>query len=359
MNNYTHLTINSIGDWFRFFANECQASSNIYFQLSSKIADNEKLCKLAAHARKGQPMPNLLFAAVHYLLLQNSTHQLAQYYPSIYKNGSPKAVPFSVFQNFCEQHETEIKHLLATKSVQTNAPNRCAYLMPIFVHIAKQHPDKELVLLDIGASAGLNLQWNSYHYEYSNGQKFGDAASGVKIKTKIRNNSADFNCQSFPKKVTSIGIDKNPVNLYQEETSLWLKALIWPDETERFKRLSAAIELTKKQDPEIIKAATIDEYDYVVNMVPKNAILCIYHTHALYQFTSEEKAAFWQWIDKLGQQRNELYYLAVEGIKEMRNRYETDDIVIELNSYRNRNKKQQLLALTDGHAKWVDWKRVL
>lgn len=59
---------------FRNFALiECHLSSPLYQQLSLKIAQDDELLALASHARRGQPVPNLLFGAVHYLLLKGKT----------------------------------------------------------------------------------------------------------------------------------------------------------------------------------------------------------------------------------------------------------------------------------------------
>jgi len=57
------------GRFVRFAAQEACDSSPLYARLSRAIADDPEMLALAAHARPGQPVPHLLFAAVQYLLL--------------------------------------------------------------------------------------------------------------------------------------------------------------------------------------------------------------------------------------------------------------------------------------------------
>ncbi len=62
---------------FRQFAElECRGSSKLYELLATAIADDHDLLELASRAKSRQPVPNLLFAAIHYLLLSGKNHEL-------------------------------------------------------------------------------------------------------------------------------------------------------------------------------------------------------------------------------------------------------------------------------------------
>lgn len=74
-----------------FAESECKGNSELYYQLSIRVSNDDELLKIAAFTRTGQPIPNIFFAAVHYLLLKNPGHELAKYYPSIQKNMSQKS----------------------------------------------------------------------------------------------------------------------------------------------------------------------------------------------------------------------------------------------------------------------------
>jgi len=54
--------------WFVQFAEvECSGSSELYEYLAHRISRDEEVLELCLHARSGQPVPNLLFGAVHFL----------------------------------------------------------------------------------------------------------------------------------------------------------------------------------------------------------------------------------------------------------------------------------------------------
>src|SRR5699024_12744965 len=70
----------------QFAAMEYEEVPSVLYQfLSLEIAKDHQLLELCSNARKGQPVPNLLFAAVHYLLLKGKDHPLKEFYPSISK----------------------------------------------------------------------------------------------------------------------------------------------------------------------------------------------------------------------------------------------------------------------------------
>src|SRR5690625_2227032 len=117
---------------FCHFALECKGASELYEYLSLKIAEDEELLELSAFAQKGQPIPNMLFGAVHYLLLQGKTHELREYYPSIVEHPKKLEHAFLAFKDFCQNEQKEIIEILQTKLVQTNEVRRCAYLYPAF-----------------------------------------------------------------------------------------------------------------------------------------------------------------------------------------------------------------------------------
>ena len=164
---------------FRLFADEVRGSSPLYERLSLDIAGDPELLALCAAARPGQPLPNLLFAAVHSLLLGGAAHPLAQYYPTEMREGAVHAKgdadvdagsvdgdPYPLFRAFCLERRGEIEALLATRLVQTNEVRRSACLLPAFVSAEHELPGHGLALVEIGPSAGLNLLWDRYGYEY-------------------------------------------------------------------------------------------------------------------------------------------------------------------------------------------------
>jgi len=130
------LDTNALSERFMTFAErECKDSSSLYEHLATNIAKDLDLLKLATHSKPGQPVPNLLLGAVHYLLLSGREHELNAYYPSLVDEPMEFSKAIKHFKDFCMQYEYEIIQLLESKLVQTNEVRRCAYLYPSFCHI--------------------------------------------------------------------------------------------------------------------------------------------------------------------------------------------------------------------------------
>lgn len=110
---------------FTNFANiECKGSSQLYEVLSRKIAEDDEILEICSFARVGQPVPNMLLGAVHYLLLKGKDHLLKEYYPSMVPNPKEIEGAFVHFKDFCQIYRNEIISLLKIKLVQTNEVRR-------------------------------------------------------------------------------------------------------------------------------------------------------------------------------------------------------------------------------------------
>ena len=72
-----------IGKFLRFADSAKNVyNSRLYYHLSLALAGDNDLLSLAQFAPVGQPVPQLLFGAVHYLLAFERSDPLACYYPS-------------------------------------------------------------------------------------------------------------------------------------------------------------------------------------------------------------------------------------------------------------------------------------
>ena len=140
-----------------------------------RAADDPELLDLVARAPVTQQRPNLLLAAVHFLLFGGAPHPLGhplRHRRGLSRDGSADPVaPVGhlrlEFKDFCMTHRDELLELIATGSTQTNEVGRCTALLPALSHIAAGYDrGQPLGLLDLGTSAGLNLLFDRYAYTY-------------------------------------------------------------------------------------------------------------------------------------------------------------------------------------------------
>ena len=160
--------------------------SSLYESLCHSLAEEQDLLALAANARSGQPAPNLFMVAVHWLLTKGAQHTVTEYYPDISPEMTTHGDPYPIFRSFCLEHGDEIVDLISTRLVQTNVVRRCAVLLPAFAVAMGRDAGQPLSLVEIGASAGLNLLWDRYSYTYSDAQRWGDPDHPVQLSSIIR-----------------------------------------------------------------------------------------------------------------------------------------------------------------------------
>lgn len=114
---------------------------------------------------------------------------------------------------------------LRTRSVQTNEVSRAvAWLWP-----CELLDLREVVLVDLGCSAGLNLVADSLDLSWIEDGPAGPTPLVVRRPTVIRR----------------VGYDLKPGDVHDDDAMAWLRACVWPGQTERMVRLEAAISAAK------------------------------------------------------------------------------------------------------------------
>ncbi|MGH2598617.1 MAG: DUF2332 domain-containing protein [Dehalococcoidia bacterium] len=334
----------------RFARLECHGSSPLYERLSLGIAADPDLLALAARARAGQPTPNLFVGAVHALLLGGVQHPLARFYPSLTPDPDREGDPYPSFRNFCLDHAEQIRALIATRLVQTNEVRRCALLLPAFAVVAQRTEDRPPAVVEVGASAGLNLLWDRYTYDYGDGAVAGDPFSPVRITCAVRGPHRPPVPVVMPRVVARIGIDLNPIDVRDADAVAWLRALIWPEHSERATLLAQAIAMVQAEPPSLIAGDALAVLPGVLDGVPEDAALCVVHTHTLNQFSSEAWERFTALIDAYGARRD-LYRISIADLFG-----EGDDPLLGLVTYENGVKQEQVLAACDAHGRWIAWR---
>jgi hypothetical protein len=97
-------------------------------------------------------------------------------------------------------------------------------------------------LIDVGCSAGLNLNVDRVGITYSNGQSLGDPSSPVQLSSSIVGDRP-IPTRAMPEVVARVGIDLDPLNVTDADDARWLRAGLWPDQPERVARLEAEMAL--------------------------------------------------------------------------------------------------------------------
>ena len=118
---------------------------------------------------------------------------------------------------------------------QTNEVQRSAALLPGLLHVAAQTA-LPLSLVEIGASAGLNLWCDRYRHEHGT-WAWGDSRSALMLHSEWVGAAPPQPRLAIARRA---GCDAMPIDLTQPGEGLRLASFIWADQPERLARLRAA-----------------------------------------------------------------------------------------------------------------------
>lgn len=336
-----------LSEAFRNFAErECKETSPLYYSLSHSIAQDNDVLEIAGQAQEGQPVPNLLLAAVHYLMISGVSHPLDQFYTSCSAEEKRSSDAWPEFKDFVHSHRQKIVSLLQSRFVQTNEVRRCAFLFPAFLFAASQFEPQPLALLEIGTSAGLNLLWDQYQYSYDDSSTYGDTSSPVLIRSRFHGNKPSILSEPVPEISHRIGVDLNVIDISHPDEAVWLRALVWPEHHERRDLMDAALKKRGEMQPDL-DLRTGDGFamlEEITREIPTESLLCVYHTHVANQISKTEQEAFLSSIERLGKQRDIVHLF--NNIARPH---------LHLTAYRDGQLIDLPLAKTDGHARWIEW----
>ena len=224
-----------------------------------------------------------LMGAVHRLVLRGDAPELAAQYPSA--GGRPQD-PWPAFQAVLERHGGELRTLVENP-VQTNEPARCAALLSGFLEVARQ-TGLPLRLLEIGASAGLNLRFDRYRYELGK-STWGPPDSPVTVR-------AGASGPPPPRQMASVvsreGCDARPLDPATKEGQLTLASYVWADQPERLSRLRAACGLAAETPAPVQLATAADWIEDRLREESPLAATVVFHSIVLQYLSGTERKRF-------------------------------------------------------------------
>jgi len=335
-------------DYWQFFADDARRTgSELYARLSEGVRGDAELRAMCANARPGQPHANLLFGAVHFLLLRGAQHPLRAFYPDL--GGASAGDPFPVFRDFCLVHRVELEALINTRVTNTNEVGRSAILHPGF-RAAAEATKAPLYTIEIGPSAGLNLIWDSYGVRYrKDGKTIAAIAPDAPLVIECESRGDKIPpTGASPKIAGRIGLELNPVDLSNIDDRDWLRALMWPDQISRLERLDKAIALFAKAHPKILAGDALALLPEAMAEAPQDAAICVYHTIAVYQFSRAMKQALDDILTAAGLRRPVLRLsFEMEALHECE---------LKLIRYHDGTKDERVLAASHPHGTWIEWR---
>jgi hypothetical protein len=288
------VTQDDLDDYFtRFIDRKAVAYSETYTRLARAAAVDPVIRGIVAAARF-RPAVDLLFACVQRRVRTAGRTDLLPLFEtglSAYPD-SGKAV--TAFIDFCREEEHVLKQDLMRSRLQTNEPGRCAALVLGLAAVHERLSGEPVHLVDLGASAGLHLNFDRYAYEFALGAETVElrpsSPSRLTVTTQVHGYRIDELPSAIPLVRNRVGVDIAPLDVRNDEDRRWLESFLWPDEPDRRSRLRRAIATARQWPPPLVGGDVVEVLPEVLRQLPAG-LICVFNSHAAGQFPPDTTAA--------------------------------------------------------------------
>jgi hypothetical protein len=206
-------------------------------------------------------------------------------------------------------------------------------------------------MVEIGPSAGFNLNWDRYAYTYRRGGdvvlRRGASGALLALESELRGDGVPPLSEAMPRVASRLGLELNPVNLQDPEDRLWQKALVFADLTHRLARLDGAIATAIANPVRILFGDALENLEGIVRALPTDGIPVVYHSFVTYQFSPAMRDRLRAILLELSKSRP-LYRVSIE--------WEGTLHPVTVERYEAGRHDAVVLGDCNPHGAWIEWK---
>lgn len=282
--------------------------------------------------------------ALHCLVLAGADPALAEQFPAMRPETDPAALAAAIRRSLADHHDHVLGYMASPP--QTNEVGRSFSLAPGFMQVAAA-TGLPLRIFEIGSSAGLNLRWDRYRYEFA-GQGWGDPSSPVLIDNDWRGVAPPLQAVEV---VERAGCDQSPIDVADEGQALRLQSYVWADQEKRLARVRGAIAVARATPAALVQA---DAADWTASrLAPKAGTSTVLFHSVMWQYMPQAtQAAVRGSIEAAGAAASAdapLAWLRMEPDPD------ATDLPMELRLTLWPDGEERLLARVHPHGAWVQW----
>ena len=299
----------------------CDGRSPLYARVCRRLADDPRVGGVAPDL--GWDLPLRLLGGLHYLVL-----------------GGEES--WDDLDAALERHGPFLRRWCAEQEVQTNEVQRSWALLPAFLSLDDGRP---FDLVELGPSAGLNLLWDRYAYRYSSG------VWGSGELELVGNDRIAPPATLFERRVQVVrrrGVDLSPVDVTTADGARVLQAFVWPDQTGRLNRLRRAIEVARRDPPELIRGDYVAALPSLLRDRVDGAQLVVFQTASTMYLDRPGAERLRAALHKAGKEEPLVFVTTGRA---------PDDDGFALEVERFPSGGPQRVAVFDFHGEWLDWGR--
>lgn len=233
----------TLADRFRSHAGQ---ATHLYGHAMRRMAEDweaggpvRTICTGYEQAPRGSSLPLRLLAGVFRLVLTGQAPELVPFYPCLGGREDPE-LAWPVMRSVVARHVDDLRAALEVPP-QTNEVGRSVALLAGLLDVVAATGAGQIRLLELGASAGLNLLLDRYGFR-GPGWAFGDLSSPVTFDDPI---VGDVRVLPFTI-AERRGCDQHPIDPTSAQGRLLLTSFVWPFDVDRHRRLASALQVAEK-----------------------------------------------------------------------------------------------------------------
>lgn len=291
----------------RFGEVDAAKSSPLYERIAVALSESDEALHAIESAPARRRHPSVILAALHDLALAGRAPALAEAYAA----ADGEAAARSAIDTLVRMTDSVVA-IAGRRRTLGDETGHCAVLYPAVAEAARRAGATAVGLIDVGCSAGFNLNVDRVGITYSNGQSLGDSSSLVQMSAAIVGHP-HVPPRPMPQVVARVGVDLEPVDVTDAEDARWLRACLPPDQPERVARLEAEMALTLADPPLLLRGDAVEVLPDAFARVPAAALPVVTTTWTLSRFTLESRLRFLHRLDEAAAGRP-VAWVSVEGV---------------------------------------------
>ncbi len=261
------LTADTV-EQYQAFALDARGYSPCFDAWATAVAEEPEVLAWLDRLPLPKRQPNIVFAAARW-------------------HGVAAPGPYDGLRSALLEDDGTIVATILARSTQTNEVGRLATLVPAFAAVAADRP---IALIEVGASAGLNLFPDRYSYVWATPTGVRRAGSGPALAAEVSGPAP------LPDAVPVVGwrggIDLNPLDVTDADQMCWLANLVWPEHEERRRLLEVAVEVARADPPTLVAGDLLAELPALVESASAHGPVVVFHSAVIAYLSPEDRDRF-------------------------------------------------------------------
>lgn len=293
-----------------------------------------------------------LAGALHRLVLERRAPELAVHYPSV---GGTVGDVWPVARAVIED-QSELLHELVRRPVQTNEVGRSSALLGGLLHVSRD-TGLPVRLLELGASAGLNLLLDRYAHVVRGAHVIGGCVvlghpgSPVRLVEPWQGAFPPYDMTLTL--VERKGCDPVPLDPASAADRLTLTSFVWADQVDRFERLRAALQVAATAPVPVERLSASSLLDRELAEPRPGVVTVVWHSIVRQYLAPQERERVEALLCRAGDRASSQAPLAHLSLEPERVADGSFDFRLRLTTWPGGRKR--LLAACEGHGPPVRW----